>query len=457
MDVMRPSVAHVWWVRATDALGIVACLAVVAAVVVAAASRLAAPTLGPAQQALTIRVALGGGDVTAPFAVATPAAWLAAVPEGVREAGPAAIRAYLANTLAERRVALGAPFTATLADSRLAADLDALERAVLAPLIEAELVRALEPLGLFDGSRVADWAAELGDAPAMGVAVRPIVGLRTTVTVEQIRGATPRQVGERVVARLAVRFAEGGAPALLSEIEPASWLPVVEAALTGPVAGAIRAAIAAALRAREGELIAAQAEGAEQAQILARLTAAGVIDEARAAAAAADPAAAFAALLGDVAYERGAEGLRAAWPLPDAAPLALLAPLVTVSSRGNHEALTRAAAFLALLALALLALLAAVQRGAAMLLVPAAVLALASVPGALIALAATRSEPPPPAFAEGWSAWGDALRHWAWSVADLALVAVSPILLAPIALAGALLLIAVARALLAPRRRRSRF
>ena len=194
--------------------------AVTAATVLAVAALATAPRVGVALQALLLDAAFAAGEVSVPAAAPVAAAYEGSGPfelwpgTGVtRHRGRAGVAVGRggARALGERlrrptprrrrrldRVARGREPGGGSRHAR---------RAVLHPLAEAELGRALLRLGIDDGRRAADWPTQAANNP--GQPVQPIVGMFVTLPVKLVQGAGPRRVGERVVAGLATLLARG--------------------------------------------------------------------------------------------------------------------------------------------------------------------------------------------------------------------------------------------------------
>jgi len=262
---MRNPGRSAWQVDVAWAAALLAWVTAAAATVLAALAFATGPATGPTLQAVVLETVFAGGDA-APPAVARPAPtydgrgpfelWPGTgVSVGEAELPGLTVgeaRARLATAFADRRMADGAGWTASLADAPLATEFDVLERAVLAPLAEAELGRALLRLGLDDGTRAADWPTQAARNP--GQPVQPLVGVFVTLPVDQVQGVGTRAVGERVVAGLAARLAEGGIEAARAAMGNAQLAAALEAALAGPVWQSWRAAMAAAWVARDEAL-----------------------------------------------------------------------------------------------------------------------------------------------------------------------------------------------------------
>lgn len=258
---MRNPGRSAWQVDVTWAAALLAWAAVAVATVAGMAARATAPDLGPALQAALLDAAFVEG-AGAPLLVEEapavrptdpfeplPGAGLE-VPLAELEALDAdAFRDRFATQLAAARGA-GAGWLDGVADPVLAAELAALDAAVLRPLAEAELRRALYPLGVADGSRAADWATQAQQNP--GQPVQPIVGVLVRLPVGQVQGAGPALVGERVVAGLAGLLMDQGRPAAEAALANAQLSAALAAALDGPLPAAWRAALDAALRDRDG-------------------------------------------------------------------------------------------------------------------------------------------------------------------------------------------------------------
>jgi len=392
---MRDPGRTAWQVELTWWAGLFAWLAVTAATLLAAAALATAPRVGVELQKLVLDAAFAAGEVSVPAAAPVAAAYEGTGPFDlwpgtgvtVDEAelaalSPAEARARLANAFADRRLADGAGWTASLTDASLAADFDMLERAVLHPLAEAELGRALLRLGLDDGTRAADWRTQAANNP--GEPVQPIVGVFVTLPVELVQGAGPRRVGERVVAGLAQRLAEGGADAARAAMANAQLEAALEAALAGPVWQAWRAAFSAAWVPRDDAL---ERRLTEAQEILAGV---GVEDDPLADAwtgadlEGASPEEArerTIAALAERAYLGGGDALEAVLATPEArARVGAAAPWIAVLDARAHQRTTVWAWVSGIIALLLLAIVALLQQGRGRALAPGLLLLVAGGP-----------------------------------------------------------------------------
>ena len=442
-----------WWA------GLLAWMAVTAATLLAVSALATAPRVGVKLQELLLDAAFAAGEVSVPAAAPVAAAYEGSGPfelwpgagvtvtEGeLASLSAAEARARLANAFADRRLADGAGWTASLADASLAADLDMLERAVLHPLAEAELGRALLRLGLDDGTRAADWPTQAANAP--GQPVQPIVGVFVTLPVELVQGAGPRRVGERVVAGLATLLAEGGAEAARAAMGNAQLEAALEAALAGPVWQAWRAAFSAAWVPRDEALERRLTEAQEV------LAGAGVEDDPLADAwigadlEGASPEEArerTLAALAERAYQGGSDALQAVLATPEArARVAAGAPWIDAIAARAHQRYALWAWVSGVVALLLLAILSLLHQGRWRVLAPGVLLLAAGGPwlwlwwtwsaradGAAAAAAAIPASAVAlglPAAARAWSA------HLLAASAD---VAASVVVWPPAAVAGA--------------------
>lgn len=377
-------------------------------------------------------------------------------------------RAMLATEFADRRLREGAPWTAGLSDEALIVEFDALERAVLAPLAEAELRRVLLPMGLDDGTRATDWPTQAARNP--GQPVQPLVGVFVTLPVDQVQGAGPRLVGQRVVAGLAQRLAEGGVQAAQDAMGNVQLRAALDTALEGPVRQAWRAALAAAWVPRDAAL----AERLERAQAVLVETEAAVDPLVAAGWAGVDVADATPEearvrtlrALAERAYADGSVAVVAVLATPEArGRVEAAAPWVDALNADARRGYLVAAWVAAVVTLLLLVVLALVQQGWARAFVPGGVLLLAAaLPLATwwwwrgAAASPVADEPPAGVAVLGLPgavrAWAD---HLATSSAAVAAEAVAwPIWVTAGAGAGLVLLAALAGLvnLLRPRRRR---
>lgn len=395
---MREPGRSAWQVDVAWLAGVLAWLAATAAIALAVMASLSSARVGPALHALLLDTVFAAGDVT-PVAVAPsqvaydgrgpfelwPGTGVEAAPGELPDMTVAEARARLATAFVERRMQVGAGWTASLGDARLAADLDAWERAVLHPLAEAELGRALLRLGLDDGSRAADWPTQAARNP--GAPVQPLVGVFVTLPVDAVQGAGTRLVGDRIVAGLANRLAEGGADAVRAAMGNAQLEGALETALAGPVRQAWRAALAAAWMPRDEEL----GERLQQAQSVFA-AAAEAVDPLAGAWAGVDLEGATPeeartrtlAALAERGYEAGADGLAAALATPDArGRVAAAADWIDAFAAAAHRRYLVWGWVAGIAAALLLAILVLVQQGRARALAPAVVLLVAGAPWAV--------------------------------------------------------------------------
>lgn len=260
---MRNPGRSAWQVDVTWAAALLAWAAIAIATAAGMAARATAPDLGPPLHAALLDAAFvesAGAlalvaeepvvQLTDPFEPILGSGVAVALPELPALTGDAA-RARVAEALATARLE-GSGWLDGVTDPVLAAELRALDDAVLRPLAEAELRRALYPLGVDDGSRAADWATQAQQNP--GQPVQPIVGIFVRLPVNQVQGAGPAVVGERVVAGLTDLLLDGGRPAAEAAVANAQLSQALAAALDGPVPDAWQVALDAALRDRDAAL-----------------------------------------------------------------------------------------------------------------------------------------------------------------------------------------------------------
>jgi len=392
---MRNPGRSAWQVDVAWAAALLAWVTAAVATVLATLVFATAPATGPALQALVLDAVFAGGDAAPPPVAQATVAYEGRGPfelwpgTGVM-VGEAELpgltlgeaRARLANAFADRRMADGAGWTASLADTALANEFDVLERAVLAPLAEAELGRAMLPLGLDDGTRAADWPTQAARNP--GQPVQPLVGVFVRLPVDAVQGAGARVVGQRVIAGLAALLAEGGVEAARAAMGNAQLAAALEATLAGPVWQAWRAALAAAWVSRD-------------AVLAQRLTEAQAVLEATGSAP--DPLAdAWAgvdlegttpeearertlAALAERAYLGGTDGLLAVLATPEArARVEAARPWIDGLSGDAQRRYTTWAWVTGVVALLLLVILALAQEGRSRVLAPGAVLLFAAGP-----------------------------------------------------------------------------
>ena len=260
---MRNPGRSAWQVDVTWAAALLAWAAIAIATAAGMAARATAPDLGPSLHAALLDAAFVESAGALALVAEEPVVQLTDPFEPILGSGLAvplsdlsdltvdAARARLADALATARLE-GSTWLDGLTDPALAAELRALDDAVLRPLAEAELRRALYPLGIDDGSRAADWATQAQQNP--GQPVQPIVGVFVRLPVNQVQGAGPALVGERVVAGLTGFLLDGGRPAAEAALANAQLSQALAAALDGSLPAAWRVALDAALRDRDAVL-----------------------------------------------------------------------------------------------------------------------------------------------------------------------------------------------------------
>jgi hypothetical protein len=250
-------------VDVTWAAAVLAWAAIAVATAAGMAARATAPDLGPSLHAALLDAAFVETAGALALVAEEPVVQLTDPFEPILGSGLAlpladlagltvdAARARFADALAAARLQ-GSAWLDGVTDPALVAELRALDEAVLRPLAEAELRRALYPFGIDDGSRAADWATQAQQNP--GQPVQPIVGVFVRLPVNQVQGAGPLLVGERVVAGLTGLLLDGGRPAAEAALANAQLSQALAAALDGPLPAAWRTALDAALRDRDPAL-----------------------------------------------------------------------------------------------------------------------------------------------------------------------------------------------------------
>lgn len=479
---MRDPGRSAWQVDVAWSAGVLAWLAATAAIALAVLAAATSARVGPTLHALMLDTTFAAGEV-APVAVAPsavtydgrgpfelwPGTGVLAAPGELPAMTVAEARARLATAFVERRMERGAGWTAELGDAALADDLDALERAVLHPLAEAELGRALLRLGLDDGTRAADWPTQAARNP--GAPVQPLVGVFVTLPVEAVQGAGTRLVGDRIVAGLANLLAEGGADGVRAAMANAQLEAALETALAGPVRQAWRAALAAAWMPRDEALAVRLAE--------AQSVFAAVEEEVDPLAGAwvgvdlegATPEEArerTLAALAERGYLAGADALVAALATPDArARVSAAAGWIDALGAAAHRRYLTWGWVAGVIAALLLAILALVQQGRGRVAAPGFVLLVAGAPWAYgwwlwqaRAATAAAAEAAVPASATVAGLPGSAEAWTRYLVAGSAEAAAATTLVPAVAAAAAgatllaLTLVAGLVAWLRPRRRR---
>lgn len=114
-----------------------------------------------------------------------------------------------AGVLADKLVTGGkAALLAAVSNAELRKQLEIALGGPVTELVTAEVGRELIPAGLDDGSRLADWPAQMAANP--GESVQPIVGVFVTFPPRQLQGASNREIGNAVLAALVAKVLDGG-------------------------------------------------------------------------------------------------------------------------------------------------------------------------------------------------------------------------------------------------------
>ena len=140
----------------------------------------------------------------------------------------------VAAVLAERVVSAGtAAALALVTDGDLTAQL---ERAFVGPvpfLTRLWLGASMMPLGLEDGSRLAQWEVQAAEQP--GQPVQPVVGVFVLVEPERLRPLSEREIGELVVRELASTVLAEGLPAAQELVTSSTLLQQLSLTIQGEV------------------------------------------------------------------------------------------------------------------------------------------------------------------------------------------------------------------------------
>ena len=159
----------------------------------------------------------------------------------------------VAGVLTERYLSVGGAGTwSEIEDDAWRQVLERIDLAVLRPLLVSALQGPLFDVGIGDGSRVANWPQQAAQNP--GASVQPLVGVFVTVPPLALQGRSPREIGELVVAELAEVVATDGADAARALVTNPNVTAALEAALVGPVRGALHAALQAVVASRQAEI-----------------------------------------------------------------------------------------------------------------------------------------------------------------------------------------------------------
>ncbi len=114
-----------------------------------------------------------------------------------------------AGVLADKLVTGGqAALLAAVSNAELRKQLEIALAGPVVELVKAEVGRELLPAGLDDGSRLADWPAQVAANP--GERVQPIVGVFVTFPPRELQGASNREIGNAVLAALVTQVMDGG-------------------------------------------------------------------------------------------------------------------------------------------------------------------------------------------------------------------------------------------------------
>ena len=165
----------------------------------------------------------------------------------------AAAVSRVAGVLAERFLADGGPATwVSIEDPTWRDVLEAVDEAVLRPLLVGALQGPLFAVGVGDGTRVANWPQQAQQNP--GQPVQPLVGVFVTVPPLALQGRSPREIGELVVVELAQVVADEGGAAALDLVTNPNVNAALRSALDGPARVDLHAALEALVASRAGEV-----------------------------------------------------------------------------------------------------------------------------------------------------------------------------------------------------------
>ena len=209
-------------------------------------------TVGPSDSTLRLAPTMAGYRSGEPLEL-LPGVPVQVDPTEIPTFDPQAGVSRVAGVLAERFIAEGGPSVwASVDDASWREVLEALEAAVLRPLLVRALQGPLFAVGVADGSRLANWPQQAQQNP--GQEVQPLVGVFVTVPPLALQGRSSLEIGEIVVDELAAIVAEEGADAALALVTNPNVSAALEAALSGPARADLHAAVEALVAGRQAEI-----------------------------------------------------------------------------------------------------------------------------------------------------------------------------------------------------------
>jgi len=281
-----------------------------------------------------------------------------------------------------------------------------LQRAVSGPidaLMLGSLAEEMLPAGLDDGTRLADWPAQVAANP--GEPVQPIVGIFVYAPANVVAGFTAREIGAYVVEQLNQTVMSEGLNAALALVTNANLRARLDAGVNSVARARIHSLVETLLLSRATEI---DERLAEAAQIAAgEQTDSGALSGLLPASqlAGLSPEEANAAVLdalAERAYDGGSALAAAQLTSPDqAARVRSVAPLIDAFSAQARARYTTWLIFTGVLAVLLLALVVGFSRGLLRLSNPGVAIALGAASGALLFEIARRTVPQEAALPSG--------------------------------------------------------
>jgi len=130
--------------------------------------------------------------------------------------------------------------------------LEQVGHAVVRPLVVTLLSDALGEVGVFDGTRAANWPQQAQQNP--GAEVQPLVGVFVTFPPLALQGRSPREIGALIAAELARLMLAEGAAAARERLGNAEVAAAFERALAGSLRDALTAALSAVVATRAADI-----------------------------------------------------------------------------------------------------------------------------------------------------------------------------------------------------------
>lgn len=277
---------------------------------------------------------------------------------------------------------------ARLPDSQLGRQLESALEGSGARLARDAIVAELLPAGLADGRRIANWPLQAQQNP--GQPVQPIVGVFVQVPVEELQGASARQIGERVASGVADVFLAEGYDAAAERVSNVNLRARLDAAISGPVPQRLQELFVTVLEGQR-DTVAGRLEQARQVeQALRRPLETAPLVAGEEELAGLEPAEARALVLERLAlrgYEEGSGALLQLLSGSEGAPrVAAVAGAIDALRASARDRYVRTAWLLAVFSLLLLAVLVLLSRGWGRLANPGISLLLAAAGGALLSV-----------------------------------------------------------------------